>query len=92
MNKNSETERQFRLEAAARGFEILHKGYPDYCLVKDGQAFFVEVKKPSMVNGPKKGMSKHQKRMQEVLKENGLFCEVYYGTDGFWNNLQEASK
>lgn len=88
MNKNSPTEAKFRAEAQARGFEIYHKGYPDYCLVRGDTAVFVEVKRSTVKSGKKRGFSRHQRTMMTILTRLGIKCTAYYGDDSFWNKLE----
>lgn len=88
MNKNSLTEAKFRAEAQARGFQIYHKGYPDYCFVKGNAAVFVEVKRPTMKSGKKQGFSRHQQTMMAILTRLRIKCTTYYSDDDFWDKLQ----
>ncbi|MFA5396812.1 MAG: hypothetical protein WC346_12465 [Methanogenium sp.] len=78
MNKNSEVETKFRDEAKNKGFEIFHKGYPDYVIRKDGKIIFVEVKRKC--RSIKQGFSKHQLQMKAILQSLGCEYRVYRGS------------
>ena len=53
--------------------EGVQKGIPDICLLKDGRAYFLEIKKPK-TDKPKGYLSKDQKAMIERINEAG--CDV----------------
>lgn len=53
--------------------EGVKKGVPDLCILKDGQAHFLEIKKPK-TDTPKGYLSKEQKVMIERINEAG--CDV----------------
>ena len=44
MIKMNESEEKIRLKYEAQGYNIIHKGVPDFILLKDGKIEFVEVK------------------------------------------------
>jgi len=51
--------------------EGVKAGVPDLCVIHDGQAYFLEVKKPKTLNSGKGQLSKAQKVMIERIKEAG---------------------
>lgn len=76
--KKNLRERKFQIEASQDGWEILTKGYPDFLLYKEqtNEALFVEIKRKTKKNNT--GLSRHQKRMIEILKNIGLNVRVIY--------------
>ena len=51
------------------GFEVYHKGYPDFLVYNPvtDEVSFVEVKRKQRHNTEKMGLSSHQKRVIELL-------------------------
>jgi len=58
--------------------EGVKAGVPDICIVYDGQAYFLEVKKPKTLDSGKGSLSKNQKVMIERIKEAGGEVAVVY--------------
>ena len=54
------------------GYEVLHKGWPDFLIFNDKDVIFLEVKRQQKFETKKSGMSKHQTKMHEILKRCGL--------------------
>jgi hypothetical protein len=53
-------------------------GIPDLCIIHDGMAYFLEVKKPATVGSRKGALSITQKAMIERIKEAGGEVAVVY--------------
>lgn len=60
------------------GYEVLTKGYPDFCFFKEDEVIFVEVKKKKHVKGKKAGLSEHQQKMIRIFKSLGLDVRIEY--------------
>lgn len=60
----------------SQGYEVIRKGWPDFLFYKSGEAKFVEVKRPCL--SQKRGLSQHQRRTLEILRELGLSVSVEY--------------
>ena len=58
--------------------EGVKAGVPDLCIIKDGQAFFLEVKRPASTAGGKGRLSPAQKDMIGRLEEAGGEVKVVY--------------
>ncbi len=72
--------------ALAKGYEVLRRGWPDFCLVKGEEVIFVEVK--SLEHGgdsPAARLTPDQVRMCKVLQRMGML--VYIAVDGNLNDL-----
>jgi hypothetical protein len=63
-------EKRVAEEYAAQGFEVLHKGWPDFLVIKDGKIRMIEVKRKQSRSTKKMGLSKHQARMKEILSQH----------------------
>lgn len=62
----------------SQGYEVLTKGWPDLLCFKDGKAVLVEVKRTQRRPTKKMGLSKHQRRVIDILREIGLDVRVEY--------------
>lgn len=49
------------------GWEIYHRGFPDFIMFKDGMVKFVEVKRKQKRPTKKMGLSRYQRRVIEIL-------------------------
>jgi hypothetical protein len=58
--------------------EGVQKGTPDICIVFDGMAYFLEVKKPATAGSRKGVLSLTQKAMIERIEEAGGEVKVVY--------------
>ena len=58
--------------------EGVKAGVPDLCIIKDGQAFFLEVKRPASTTGGKGRLSPAQKEMIERIETAGGEVKVVY--------------
>ncbi len=58
--------------------EGVKKGVPDLCIVHEGQAFFLEVKRPKTVLGAKGRLSPDQKEFIAKIEEAGGEVKVVY--------------
>jgi hypothetical protein len=58
--------------------EGVKAGVPDLCIIHEGQAFFLEVKRPASTAGGKGRLSPAQKEMIGRLKEAGGEVKVVY--------------
>jgi hypothetical protein len=78
--KKNKRERAFQEEAILDGYEVLSKGWPDFLLYKQltNKAVFVEVKRKQKHVTLKMGLSKHQQRVHEILKNLGLNVKTIY--------------
>ena len=76
--KKNIRERQVQEAGLNDGWEVLSKGWPDFLLYKEetNEALFIEVKRTC--KSEKHGLSKHQRRMHEILKKLGLDVVVQY--------------
>lgn len=78
--KENRRERQIQEEMIDAGYEVLSKGWPDFLCYrpKDGKVVFLEVKRKQIRPSKKMGLSKHQKRVHEILMALGLDVRVVY--------------
>ena len=62
-------------ELVSQGYEVYHKGYPDFLAYKSdtNELLFIEVKKKQKKPSLKMGLSDHQRRVIDVLRK---FIEV----------------
>ena len=67
-----------KIVAAKLKAEGVKSGVPDICIVFDGMAHFLEVKKPRTHNSGKGTLSKPQKVMIERLRESGAEVAIVY--------------
>jgi len=44
------------------GYDVLTKGYPDFCFFNDNEVIFIEVKRRQKRTSKKMGLSLHQKK------------------------------
>ena len=58
--------------------EGVKKGVPDICIINEGMAYFLEVKRPASSNSKKGYLSKAQKEKIAELKEAGAEVAVVY--------------
>ncbi len=71
-------EEQLRDLAEKDGWEVIHKGWPDFACIRDGEMMFVEVK------GYKGEMlKKHQHHLMTNLAKIGLDCYKWTPNGGF---------
>jgi len=58
-------------ELLSQGYEVYHKGYPDFIAYhpETEEVRFVEVKRQQRRPTPKMGLSKHQERVIEILRK-----------------------
>ena len=70
-NRNIITAKKLKAEGVQRGI-------PDLCIVFDGMAYFLEVKKPATVGSRKGVLSLTQKAMIERIEEAGGEVKVVY--------------
>jgi hypothetical protein len=77
--KKNRRERQIQQEAILAGYEVMYKGWPDFLLYKEdtNEAIFLEVKRKCK-NPDRTGLSKHQKRTLQILKNLGLTVKVEF--------------
>ena len=68
-------EKRLREQALREGYEVLHSGWPDFLLVKDGKAIFVEVK------GRSNEIQENQFRLLKVLEGLGLYVRIAFEGD-----------
>jgi len=69
-------EKRVAEEFAAKGFEVIHKGWPDFLMISDDdEIVMIEVKRKHKLRGS--GLSKHQKRMRDILSKHFKY-EVRY--------------
>lgn len=59
------------------GWEVFHKGFPDFLLYKNGEIRFIEVKRKQKRITKKGGLSPHQRRVKEILEQKFSY-EVKY--------------
>lgn len=63
------------------GWEVLHKGWPDFIIHKNGEIRMIEVKKKSdkSLNNHKRknGLSLHQLRIKEILEKHFKYVVLY---------------
>lgn len=70
-------ERKVAEEYERDGWEVLHKGWPDFLMVRNGEIRLIEVKRKQGRETKKMGLSAHQRKVKEVL-EKILPYEVRY--------------
>lgn len=58
--------------------EGVKKGVPDLCIIHEGQAFFLEVKRPKSATGAKGRLSTVQKEMIGKIEDAGGEVKVVY--------------
>jgi len=58
--------------------EGVKAGVPDICIIHDGMAYFLEVKKPKTGDSAKGQLSKNQKVMIEKIRQAGGEVAVVY--------------
>ena len=58
--------------------EGVKPGVPDLCIIKDGMAFFLEIKRPKSTTGGKGRLSPAQKEMIERIETAGGEVKVVY--------------
>ena len=61
--------------------EGVKAGIPDLCLLKDGKAYFIEVKRPKTVHSPKGRVTKNQVEVFGKITDEGCKVEVAYGVE-----------
>ena len=76
--RNNRRERVVIDEFTSQGWEVLTKGWPDLLCYKEGKAILIEVKRIPKRPYRKDGLSKHQRRMIQILKEFGLNVAIRY--------------
>lgn len=77
-------ERDFRELAAAAGYTVSKRGWPDFILERDGRIIFVEVKK-----NPRAGLKRDQARIAKILVAAGLEVYLWNPETGFQKILAE---
>lgn len=77
--KKNRREREIQERAIKAGWEILSKGWPDFLVYKEetNEAIFLEVKRKCK-NPQQTGLSKHQKRVHQILRNLGLNVKVVF--------------
>ena len=63
-------EEEFKNEFEANGYSVLHRGWPDFLIMKDGVVAGVELK------GENDFISPHQQEMLDILSSAGIRCFV----------------
>jgi hypothetical protein len=58
--------------------EGVKAGIPDLCILKDGRAYFIEVKRPKTVDSPKGRVTKNQVEVFGKITDQGCKVEVAY--------------
>jgi len=58
--------------------EGVKAGIPDLCLLKDGKAYFIEVKRPKTVDSPKGRVTQNQVEVFGKITNEGCKVEVAY--------------
>lgn len=76
--KNNYREQIVYKEYTDLGYECLTKGYPDFCFFNGDKVIFVEVKRKPITNTKKKGLSRHQQKMINILRGLGLDVRIEY--------------
>lgn len=79
------TERKFRELAAAAGYSVTKRGWPDFILEKEGRIIFVEVKK-----NPRTGLKRDQARIAKILVAAGLEVFLWNPETGFQKVLLDT--
>ena len=51
------------------GWEVYHKGFPDFLMYKDGKIKMIEVKRQQKRKTIQMGLSKYQQRIKEILSQ-----------------------
>ena len=67
-----------KIVAAKLKAEGAKAGIPDLCIIHDGMAFFLEVKRPKSLGGAKGRLSPVQKEMIGKIEEAGGEVKVVY--------------
>ena len=67
-----------KIVAAKLKAEGAKAGVPDLCIIKDGMAFFLEIKRPKSTTGGKGRLSPAQKEMIGRIEEAGGEVKVVY--------------
>ena len=67
-----------KIVAAKLKAEGVKAGVPDICIIHDGMAYFLEVKKPKTGDSAKGQLSKNQKVMIEKIRQAGGEVAVVY--------------
>ena len=77
--KKNRRERAIQERAVNAGYEILHRGWPDFLVYKEdtNEAIFLEVKRKCK-RPHKTGLTKYQKRIHQILKNLGLTVKVVF--------------
>ena len=70
-------EREIAEAYLSEGWEVFHKGWPDFLMFKDGKVLMIEVKRVQKKKTPKMGLSSHQQRVKEILSKHHEY-EVLY--------------
>lgn len=70
-------ERRVAEEYEREGWEVLHKGWPDFLMFRNGEIRLIEVKRKQRRKTKKMGLSEHQNRVKQIL-EKVLAYEVRY--------------
>lgn len=73
----NERERQIAQRYLNNGWEVLHKGWPDFLMFKDGKIRMIEVKRTQRRITKKMGLSAHQKRVRELLSVHQDYEVIY---------------
>lgn len=74
----NKTENRCWKKSLKKGYEVLHKGWPDFCLVRGDEIVFVECKNERMKEG-RDGLSSDQRRMKTILESKGFRWFLYRG-------------
>jgi hypothetical protein len=64
-------------EYKKEGWEVFHKGWPDFLVYKSGNLRMIEVKREQKRPSKKMGLSKHQRRMKEILERFVDYRVIY---------------
>ena len=78
-------EEQLKILMEAEGWDVIHKGWPDFACIRDGEMMFIEVK------GYKGEMlKKHQHHLMTNLAKIGLNCYKWTPNGGFEQMLGDT--